>query len=82
MKRVNIFTVFLLCNAVLVFLIVNPWVTQWHGQAIGVVAIEIALLFFIGIPIILYQMIRLKKTLRQSLSDSLDAVLDFLSGVT
>ena len=82
MRKFSIFTPFILCNAVLVFLLINPWLTNWHGQAISIMAIEIVLLFLIGIPITLYQMIRLKKKLRQSLSDSLDTVLDFLSGVT
>ena len=82
MRKFSIFTPFILCNTVLVFLLINPWLTNWHGQAISIMAIEIALLFLIGIPITLYQMIRLKKKLRQSLSDSLDTVLDFLSGVT
>ncbi len=80
MKRFTIITIFILVNLTLLFLLVNPWITQWQGQAIGVMAIEVVLLLIIGIPATLYQMIKKKKTFKQSVTDSFDAVLDFLSG--
>ena len=80
MKKTGILCIFVLINAALLILALNPWITTWQGQALMVLVIEVALLVVIGIPVLLYQMIFKKKTFRQSLSDSLDAVMDFLSG--
>ncbi len=80
MKKAGILWIFALINAALLFLALNPWITTWQGQALAVLVIEVALLVVIGIPVLLYQMIFKKKTFRQSLSDSLGAVMDFLSG--
>ena len=80
MKKAGILLVFVLVNAALLFLALNPWITTWQGQAQMVLIIEVIFLVIIGLPVLLYQMIVRKKTFRQSLSDSLDTVLDFLSG--
>ena len=80
MKKTGILCIFVLINAALLVLALNPWITTWQGQALMVLIIEAVFLVVIGIPALLYQMIYRKKTFRQSLSDSLDAVLDFLSG--
>ncbi len=80
MKKTGILCIFVLINAALLVLALNPWITTWQGQALMVLIIEAVFLVVIGIPVLLYQMIYRKKTFRQSLSDSLDAVLDFLSG--
>ncbi len=80
MKKTGIICIFVLINAALLVLAVNPWITTWQGQALTVLIIEVVFLVVIGIPVLLYQMIFKKKTFRQSLSESLDAVLDFLSG--
>ncbi len=80
MKKTGILWIFVLINAALLFLALNPWITTWQGQAQMVLIIEVVFLVVIGIPVLLYQMIYKKKSFRQSLSDSLDAVLDFLSG--
>ena len=80
MKKTGILCIFVLINTTLLVLALNPWITTWQGQALMVLIIEAVFLVVIGIPALLYQMIYRKKTFRQSLSDSLDAVLDFLSG--
>ncbi len=80
MKKTGILCIFVLINAALLVLALNPWITTWQGQALMVLIIEAVFLVVIGIPVLLYQLIYRKKTFRQSLSDSLDAVLDFLSG--
>ncbi len=80
MKKTGILCIFVLINTTLLVLALNPWITTWQGQALMVLIIEAVFLVVIGIPVLLYQMIYRKKTFRQSLSDSLDAVLDFLSG--
>ena len=80
MKKAGILLIFVLVNAALLVLALNPWITTWQGQAQMVLIIEVIFLVIIGLPVLLYQMIVRKKTFRQSLSDSLDTVLDFLSG--
>ena len=81
MKRFSIFIVFLTINALIVFFALNPWITDWRDQGILILVFEAVFIVIIGIPVFLYQMIRKKKTFRQSLSGSLDAVLDFISNV-
>ena len=80
MKKAGILLIFVLVNAALLVLALNPWITTWQGQAQMVLIIEVIFLVIVGLPVLLYQMIVRKKTFRQSLSDSLDTVLDFLSG--
>lgn len=79
MKKNNIIIVFLIINALILFFALNPWITNWSDHGILVLIFEVVLIIIIGIPVLLYQMIRNRKTLRQSFSDSLNAVLDFLS---
>jgi Flp pilus assembly protein TadB len=81
MKRVSIFIVFLTITALIIFFALNPWITDWRDQGILILVFEAVFIVIIGIPVFLYQMIRKKKTFRQSLSGSLDAVLDFISNV-
>lgn len=81
MKRHHIIFVFLAINGALLFFALNPWLADWQGQALVVLLIEAGLLLLIGIPVLLYQMLVRKKSFKRSLSDSLDTVLDFLSGV-
>ena len=80
MRKVSIVGVFLILNVSILFLVLNPWATKWQGQGILILVLEGAFLLLIGIPVLLHQMIRKKKTFKQSLSDSLEAVLNFLSG--
>lgn len=70
---------FLAINALIIFFALNPWLSNWRAKSLVVLIFEVVFLLVIGIPILLYQMIWRKKTFTQSLSDSLNAVLDFLS---
>jgi Flp pilus assembly protein TadB len=71
--------VFLTINALILFFALNPWITDWRDHGILILVFEAVFIFIIGIPVFLYQMIRKKRTFKQSLSGSLDAVLDFIS---
>lgn len=70
---------FLLLNAVAVFSVVNPWVSDWRAHGITVLLVEAAFLLLIGLPRVAYQVFWKKKTFRRSLSDSVEAVMGWLS---
>lgn len=80
MSKYAIMWLFLILNCVLVFLAINPWIDKWQGQAIAVLIFEVLFIIITGVPVLLYQMIKLKKTFMQSVRDAVDTVLDFLSG--
>jgi hypothetical protein len=67
-------------NLLLLFLAFNPWLDAWAGQALTVIVIELVLLAVVGLPVVLYQVVIRKKTFRQSVRDSVEAVMDFLTG--
>ena len=79
MIRGGILGLFLLLNLVALFCALNPWVTSWQAQGTIVLLLEAVLLVVIGVPAIIYQMIRKKKSFRQSLSDTVKAVIDFIA---
>lgn len=79
MKKNSILIAFLIINSLILFFAVNPWITNWRDHGILILILEVVFVIIIGIPVLLYQMIRNKKTFKQSLSDSLNAILDFLS---
>ena len=74
--------IFLAVNAVAIFCAVNPWFQDWHNAGIVVLVVEAAFLILIGLPAVCYQMIWHKKTLKQSLNDSVKYVLDLVSYFT
>lgn len=80
MLRVWSLWIVLVVNLLLLFLAFNPWFDAWAGQAIAVVVIELVLLVVVGLPVVLYQVVIRKKTWRQSIRDSIEAVMDFLTG--
>ena len=80
MARVWSLWVVLAVNLLLLFFAFNPWLDAWAGQAVTVILIELVLLVVVGLPIVLYQVVIRKKTLRQSVRDSVEAVMDFLTG--
>lgn len=80
MARVWSLWVVLAVNLSLLFFAFNPWLDAWAGQATAVIVIELALLVVVGLPVVLYQVVVGKKTFRQSVRDSVEAVMDFLTG--
>jgi len=79
--KMGIFGIFLVVNAVAIFCVINPWTSDWQGQGITVLVGEAVALFLIGLPVVIYQMTRKKKTFRQSMSDTINAVMDFLTSI-
>ncbi len=77
--KTGIAGLFLLLNAVAVFSAVNPWVSDWRVQGITVLVVEAAFLLLIGLPSVAYQVFWKKKTFRRSLSDSVEAVMGWIS---
>ena len=78
----SVLTIFLVVNAVAIFCAVNPWFQDWQNAGIVVLVTEAAFLLLIGLPSVFYQMIRKKKTFKQSLNDSVKSVLDLVSYFT
>lgn len=78
--RHEVLTVWLLINALTLFLVFNTWFTDWASQAIVLLVLEAVFFIVIGLPVFLHQFLRKKKPLKQSLSDSARSVLDFLAG--
>lgn len=67
-------------NVLLLFFAFNPWLEAWSGQAVAVLAIEALVLVVIWLPAIIYQIVIQKKSLRQSVRDAIEAVMDFVTG--
>lgn len=80
MKRVWTFRIVILINIALVVFALNPWFEDWSAQAMTALAIESAILVLVGVPLMLFQMLVRKKSLKQSIRDAVDAVMDFLTG--
>lgn len=80
MARVWSLWVAMAVNLFLLFLAFNPWFDAWSGQAVAAIVIELVLLVVVGLPMVLYQVVIRKKTLRQSVRESVEAVMDFLTG--
>jgi hypothetical protein len=78
--KTGIFALALLVNAVALFCIFNPWVTDWQGQGIVVLVVEAAAVVVIGAPVFFYHVLREKKPVRQSLEDTVRVIMDFLAG--
>lgn len=78
MKRVMP-VVAVLTNLLALFCVFNPWGTDWVSQGIVFLAVEMAALAFIGVPVFIHH---LRKGLSpgQALSASLDTVMNFMSG--
>ena len=67
-------------NVLLLFFAFNPWLDTWSGQAVAVLALELLVLVIIGLPAIIYQMVIQKKSFKQSVRDTIEAVMDFVTG--
>lgn len=76
----EVLAVWLLINALALFLVVNPWFTDWASQAIVLLVLEAVFFIVIGLPVFLHHFFRKKKPFKRSLSDSVQSVLDFLAG--
>jgi len=77
--RTGILGVFLLANAIAAFCVFNPWITEWRELGITFLIFEVVFVVVIGLPVLLYQTVWKRKSLKTSLSDSVKAVMDFLS---
>ena len=80
MRKMGVLCIFLLVNAVAFFCVFNPWIKDWAEQGIVSLVLEAVFLVLIGVPVFLYHFIGKKKTFGQSLSDSVESVLNFLVG--
>ena len=72
--------VFLLVNAVVLFCVFNPWIDRWRSQGYVVLIAELVLLVVVCVPVFLHHLLRKKKSFRDSITDTLRTLLDFLSG--
>ena len=80
MSKIGVLGIFLFVNAVALFCVFNPWIKDWATQGIVLLVLEAVFLVLLGVPVFLYHFIRNKKTFGQSLSDSVESVLNFLAG--
>jgi hypothetical protein len=80
MARTAVLVLFTGLNLVLLCLALNPWLQVWRDQAIRVLLFEGLFMLLVGVPVLGHQMIIRKKTFRQSVTDSIDAVLGMLAG--
>jgi hypothetical protein len=78
--RNEVLLVWLLINASVLFLAFNPWLRDWASQAIVLLVLEAVFFSVIGLPVFLHHFLCKKKPFGQSLSDSVQSVLDFLAG--
>lgn len=67
-------------NVFILFFAINPWIVAWSEEAVTLLVLEAGALVVIGVPVILFQVFVGKKTFRQSMHDSFEAVMDFLVG--
>lgn len=69
----------LLFNIVVLFCVFNPWIKDWMGQGIVLLIVEGVSIVVIGVPVFVHHM---RKGLppRQALAESMDSVMNFLSG--
>ena len=78
--RNEVLWVWLLINAVALFLMVTPWFADWASQATVLLILEAVFFIVVGLPIFLHHFCRKNKPFKRSLSDSVQSVLDFLAG--
>ena len=69
-----------LANILFMALAFNPWFDRWSDEAITVLVLEGVFLGVVGIPVISIQMVVRKKSFRESVRSSIEAVMDFLAG--
>lgn len=79
MKK-GIIILWIIVNVIAITLVFNPWVVNWTSQAIVFFVLEAVFLVLIGLPVFLYHFLRRKQSFGQSISDSLETVLNFLTG--
>lgn len=75
-----VWSAFVLINVVLLFCLLNPWVTDWRGEASLVLVVEAVLGVVAFVPIFLYHLVREHKSVGQSATDTIDNLMDFLAG--
>lgn len=80
MSKIGVLSIFLLINTVAFFCVFNLWIKDWAAQGIVLLLLEAVFLVLVGVPVFLYHFIGKKKTFGQSLSDSVETVLNFLVG--
>jgi len=78
--RNEVLAVWLLINALVLFLVFNTWFTDWASQAIVLLVLEAVFFIVIGLPVFFHHFFRNRKPFKESLSDSVRSVLDFLAG--
>lgn len=78
--KTGIFGVVLLANLVALFCIINPWFDGWQRQGYVLVVIEAVFTVVVGVPVFFYHYMRKKKPLRQSITATLQTIIDFLAG--
>lgn len=76
----EVLAVWLLVNALAAFMVFNKWFTDWASQALVLLVLEAFFFIVIGLPVFCHHFLCRKKPFRQSLSDSVQSVLDFLAG--
>ncbi len=79
MLKTSIIGIFIAVNAVALFCALNPWVEEWQRSGITVLVFEGLFLLVIGLPAMAYQMLFKGKSARQSMSDSVKAVMEMLA---
>lgn len=80
MGKYIVVVVLLAANAVAVFCLLNPAHEQWTTQAVVFLVLECLFGIVIGLPVFLHHYLREKKPFTQSLTDTLDSLLSFITG--
>lgn len=80
MIRVWSLRVVAVINVLLLFFAFNPWIEEWTSEALVALALELIFLLLVGVPVFLYQFIGRKKPFGRSVRDSVEAIMDFVTG--
>ena len=75
----SILVVTLLGNLVALFCVFNPWHRGWVTQGIVFLVFELVFFLLVGVPVFVHH-VRKGLSVRAALADSLDSVMNFLSG--
>lgn len=78
--RLGIYGLVALANAAALLCVLNPWFEEWSAAGTIFLVLEVVFLGTVGVPVFLYHFVRKGKPFKQSLSDSVETVMELLVG--